>query len=111
MFLALGINHIVVAFTSVYGIVVTGMLVGGLGLGLLPPSLSVWVASITSPAMRGRAVGGLTTALFLGQFLTPIITQPVVEQTSVASTFGLVGGMSLLLAVIFVGTAVRRYTK
>ncbi len=105
VFLTLGINLIVAALTSAYALVVAGLLIGGLGIGLLPPNLIVWVASIAPAAVRGRAVGGLNTALFLGQFLTPILTQPIVEQVGVASTFGVAGGVSLLLAAVLVGAA------
>ena len=108
VFLSLSINHLIVALTPSYGLIVGGLLIGGLGLGLLPPNLNVWIASITPAAMRGRVVGGLVTALFLGQFFTPIITQPVLERVGVTATFGVVGGMSLLLVVAFVGAALRQ---
>ncbi len=109
VFLTLGINHLIAALTPVYGLVVVGLLIGGLGLGVLPPNLNVWVASITPPAMRGRALGGLTMALFLGQFFTPIITQPLMQQVGLAGTFGVIGGVSLLLAVAFAGMEFKRF--
>ena len=110
IFLTLGINHLVAALTPEYGLVVLGLLVGGLGLGFLPPNLNVWVASITPSALRGRAVGGLSASLFLGQFFTPIITTPVVEQVGSTGIFGVFGVVSLLLAVAFVGIALFRKT-
>ena len=88
---------------------VVGLLIGGLGLGVLPPNLNVWVASITPSAKRGRALGGLTMALFLGQFFTPIITQPLIQQVGVAGTFGVIGSVSLLLAIAFVGTDLKQF--
>src|SRR5438876_467698 len=72
--LTLGINHIILALTSSYALVVVGLLIGGVGVGVLPPNLIAWVAAIVPAAVRSRAVGGLNAALFLGQFVTPIIT-------------------------------------
>lgn len=99
-FLSLGINLVVAALTSSYALVVAGLLIGGIGLGLLPPNLIAWVAIVAPPAARGRAVGGLNTALFLGQFLSPLLTQPMIEQVGTAASFGVVGGLSLLMAVV-----------
>ena len=96
------------ALTPVYGLVVVGLLIGGLGLGILPPTLNVWVVSMTPSGMRGRALSGLTSSLFLGQFFTPVITQPIVGQVGLAGMFGVVGGVSLLLAVAFVWTAMKQ---
>ena len=104
IFLALGINHVLLAQTSNYGFVLVGLLIGGLGLGLFPPTVNAWLASVTPPTLRGRAVGGLTAALFLGQFFTPIFTQPVVQQVGLSGTFGVAGVVSLLISVVFVST-------
>ncbi|TMC46901.1 MAG: MFS transporter, partial [Chloroflexi bacterium] len=57
-FLALGSSLLVAALTSSYALVVAGLLLGGIGLGLLPPNLIAWLAVVAPPASRGRAVGG-----------------------------------------------------
>jgi MFS family permease len=102
VFLNLGISHLVPALSQSYGLIVAGLLVGGLGYGLFYPNLTSWLASIVPPAVRGRAVGGLNATIFFGQFMTPILTQPLVDRAGVAGTFGVAGGISMLLAVIFV---------
>src|SRR5262245_38635191 len=61
--LTLGINHITAALTSSYGLVVVGLLIGGLGVGVLPPNLIAWVAALAPAVVRSRAVGGLNAAL------------------------------------------------
>ena len=101
IFLALGINHLIIAFTPVYSWVIVGLLIGGLGLGAMPPNLNVWIATVAPSTSRGRAIGGLTAFLFLGQFFTPIITQPVVQKVGLTGTFGVVGGVSVLLAIAY----------
>ncbi len=107
-FLILGISNLIVVLAPVYGIVVVGLLVGGLCPSILQANLSVWTASITQSTVRGCAMGGLISFIFLGQFFTPVITQPVVEQLGLARTFGVVEVVSLLLAVIFFGHMLKR---
>jgi len=99
---SLAINFGIVGFEPSFVIIVMAMLLGGLGLGLLAPNIGVWVASLTSSANRGRAMGGLTMAIFLGQFATPIAVQPLVASSGIVSAFIVAGSVSLLLAVLFV---------
>ena len=108
VFLTFAVNHLVVAGTAVYTPIIIGLLIGGLGIGLFPPNSSVWLATVTPPALRGRAVGGMTSAIFLGQFFSPILTQPIVNQVGLSGMFAAAGGMSLLLVAIFVLTTIRQ---
>lgn len=108
VFLTLGINHLIAAISTQYVPIVLGLLVGGLGIGLLPPNLNVWVSAASPPAHRGRAFGGLTTAIFAGQFLTPIFTQPIVTGASFAGVFALAASTSALLGIGFAVLAVKR---
>ncbi len=97
-----------VSLTGSYGLVIMVLLIGGLGIGLFPANTSVWLAEVTPPALRGRAVGGMTCAIFLGQFFSPIFSQPLVEEIGLAGTFGIAGGVSLLIAGVFFGVQIAR---
>ncbi len=57
--------------------VLIGLAIGGLGIGLLIPNMSVCLTSYTPAALRGKFLGGLTTSFFLGQFISPFISQPL----------------------------------
>ncbi len=108
--LALGLmggGFVIIGLSSVYGQVVIGLSLNGLGFGLLFPNLTVWVSAISPVVLRGRALGGLTTFLFLGQFLSPFVSQPMSQQLGFGPTYSLTGGFLLLLAVIFVGSRQR----
>ena len=102
VFLALGINHLTIALAPAYSLIIAGLLIGGLGFGVFPPNLNVWLATIVPSASRGRAVGGLTSFIFLGQFCTPILTQPLVQNTGFTGTFAIIAGISFLLAMIYI---------
>lgn len=57
------------------------MLAGALlasGYGLVMPSLMAVVLNITPAAHRGLGVGMLTTGLYLGQVVSPFVSQPMI---------------------------------
>ena len=70
-------------------------------MGLLVPNVSVWLADETPPALRGRVLGGLTTALFLGQFLSPIVGQPVSGVLGLGGLYLSGGALLLVIAALF----------
>jgi MFS family permease len=81
-----------------YQIVLCGLIFAGLGFGLMMPNLSNWLASIVPDQLRGRALGGLTTFIFLGQFISPILSQPLVKLMGFSNTFCISGILLLQLA-------------
>jgi MFS family permease len=99
-FLTLGVGYIIVALAQGYAAIITGLLISGLGLGLYIPNSNVWLVSVVPAALRGRAVGGLTTALFLGQFLSPILTLPIAQRIGLPGVFAAAGIVMLLFAAI-----------
>ncbi|MEM7033404.1 MAG: MFS transporter [Chloroflexota bacterium] len=107
IFLAFSLNHALTFLTSNYVLVIIALLIGGLGIGLFPPNNSVWLAAITPPDLRGRAVGGMTSALFLGQFFSPIFTQPIIQQVGLAGMFAMAAVVSALLVGVFMSLARR----
>jgi MFS family permease len=78
-FILLGCGYCIIGMVPNYPLVLLGLGISGMGLGLLMPNLNVWISSITTDILRGRALGGLTSFFFLGQFLSPIIAQPITK--------------------------------
>lgn len=76
-FALLGAGYLLISLAAGWALILIGLVIGGIGLGMMMPNLNVWLANESPPASRGRVLGGLTTALFLGQFLSPIVSQPV----------------------------------
>jgi MFS family permease len=96
----MGIGYTLVSFGSSYIGVLIGLAIAGMGLGLLMPNLNLWVSSEVPDLIRGRVLGGLTTFFFLGQFLSPIATQPFSKQVGLGWTYGIAGGLLLLLGLV-----------
>ena len=80
----------------------TGMFVSmpfiGIGLGFNFPNLTIWMMSKVPATMRGRAAGGLSTAIFLGQFLSPLFSQPLAKYMGLGGSFA--GAVLIMLVVI-----------
>ncbi|MEO1004618.1 MAG: MFS transporter [Cyanobacteria bacterium J06638_38] len=95
------VGYLMIGVAGSYNLVLLGLIIAGLGFGLLMPNLNVWLSSIVSDALRGRALGGLTTFFFLGQFLSPIIAQPVTNSVGLGQTYIVTGISLLVVSIIF----------
>lgn len=102
------------AGSSVPAVMLGGAVVG-LGVGLVMPNFATLALQAAPAERRGIAGGVLTTAIFLGQFLSPVISQPVLGLVGFPKLFGIVAlafiGLSLLtwsvLRFAFDGRAAR----
>jgi MFS family permease len=103
-FLILGLGYGLIALGAASVWLYAGLVLGGIGLGILIPSLYVWLANAAPVAIRGRALGGFTTAVFLGQFLSPILSQPLVNAFEIAGMIGIVSVIfALIVPLLFIG--------
>jgi MFS family permease len=64
-----------------------GASIAGVGVGLFFPNSNLWVLAAAPPALRGQLAGGLTSAIFLAQFSSPLLVHPLVAATSLARAF------------------------
>ncbi|NJO62008.1 MAG: MFS transporter [Richelia sp. RM2_1_2] len=99
-FLNMGIGYCFISLGTAYPIVLLGLAIAGSGLGLLMPNMNFCLTSVTPDAMRGKILSGVTTSLFLGQFLSPLLTQPISSRMGLANTYASAGGFMLVLAAI-----------
>lgn len=97
----MGIGYLLIGQSANWAQVLTGLAISGMGLGILMPNMTVWLSAAVPEAMRGRALGGLSTAMFLGQFLSPIVTQPFTKIVGLGAVYAIVGGFLAILAIAF----------
>ncbi|MFD5244942.1 MFS transporter [Amycolatopsis sp. NPDC058340] len=83
----MGAGWLVIGTAGTVAQVVAGLLVGGLGVGFVVPNLNLRLAGFADPARRGRVLSGLVAGIFLGQFLSPLVVQPLVEGIGIAGAF------------------------
>lgn len=101
-FALLGIGFNIVGAATNYTVVLIGMGITGLGMGFLLPNPSLWLMSLAPAEIRGRLIGGLTMAVFIGQFFSPIVSDPIANQWSLAVVFIIAGSILCILAIGFV---------
>jgi MFS family permease len=92
-FLCMTLGFLLLSLWNSRLVLAGGMAAIGCGIGAIGPCISAWIAELTSPAFRGRAMGLLTTANYLGQFSVPLWSQNLLEP------YGYVG---LFLSAAFV---------
>ncbi|MBD2259713.1 MFS transporter [Pseudanabaena sp. FACHB-2040] len=96
----IGLGYVGIGVASSYSLILLVLIPTGIGLGLMMPNLNVWTANEVPDALRGRALGGLTMFMFLGQFLSPIVSQPISQNFGMTATYGLVGVSLVVLAAL-----------
>ncbi len=77
----------------------------GAGNALAMPTLTVLVADRAPLELRGRATSLLSTAIFAGQFLSPLLVGPLIAATSYQVGFL---AAAVLAAVVLVAVSVTR---
>jgi len=102
-YLLMALAYATIAFGNSFEMVLLGMLLAGLGMGLMIPNANVWVMQLAPLEIRGREIGRLTTFWFMGQFLSPLILLPFLDYFTQANLFYVLGGILLLLSLLFFG--------
>jgi len=99
-FLSMGVGYGIISLATSYGMVLLGLAIAGFGLGLLLPNMNLCLTSITPTVLRGRTLGGLTTCFFLGQFISPLLSQPLSQWIGLGPAYGLAGALLVVLALV-----------
>jgi sugar phosphate permease len=86
-----GIGLVALALAPSVPVVVVAAVVTGFGNGLLLPSLLTWALGSLTFEQRGRGTGIWTSALFIGQFVAPLV---------VLALSGALGGLTSALLVL-----------
>jgi MFS family permease len=86
-FALMGAGYVLTGAFAHYAAVVCGAFIAGIGVGLFFPASNLAVLTLAPPAVRGRVIGGLTASIFLGQFLSPVLVQPLVAAFGIRGAF------------------------
>jgi MFS family permease len=103
----LAAGWLVIGTAGTTPLVVAGLLVGGTGVGLAVPNLNLRLTELAPPEGRGRVLSGLVASVFLGQFLSPLAAQPLIEVSGIAGAFTLTG-LVAFAGVLAAAVTIRR---
>ncbi|MFJ7219253.1 MFS transporter [Amycolatopsis sp. NPDC098790] len=109
MFVAFAVGLVVIGTAGSLWTAALGMVVVGVGIGLQNPTVNGWVVASVAPGARTKALGLLTSALFLGQFTSPLVAQPLIDAAGLGRTFVVAGALAAVIAgVLAAAHLVRR---
>lgn len=102
--ISFGIGTLNIAFATSLSQLYMSTLFVGAGFGLMLVNLNAWFLSRVNANKRGRSSGILTSAIFLGQFSSPLLLQPIVTASSIEALFKLVALTTFLLGILLMLT-------
>jgi MFS family permease len=73
----------------------------GIGLGVIIPTIPVWIGEIVPAAFRGRFSSYMGTFGFIGQFISPIVFAPVLVLLGLNGVFLVSAGIGMLVLIVF----------
>ena len=97
----LGVGYLIVGVAGSIGWVGLGLLIGGVGIGLIMPTTNALVMKVTPLTYRGRAMGWISTFVYGGQFLAPLLAEPIIQSFSISTPFLSAGGLMFITATGF----------
>lgn len=105
-----GTGFVGIGLAPSYGMLQFFAVISGFGMGWFMVNSHTWMLERAHPSVRGRASGFMATAIFFGQFASPIIMQPLIDVVGVQHAFSVIGAvMFLWLGVLLALKALRRH--
>jgi len=101
LFSASALGLFMVQWVNGIAMTVLTMTFAGIGFGLLMPNASLCLLAHSPPSVRGKVIGGLTAAVFLGQFFSPIVMEPIVQHLGIKPAYAAGAAGSFVLALFF----------
>lgn len=84
----------------------------GIGMGILIPTGLNWIATITPRAFLGKAMGGFSVSINLGQFVSTLAVALIVTiAATYANMFLVFGALAFILAIPFIVGLVKAKFK
>ncbi|AVT37697.1 MFS transporter [Plantactinospora sp. BB1] len=106
----LGTGWVLVGAVGTVAGIAVGLLVGGLGVGFAIPHLTLRLSELAPPACRGRVFSGLVAGIFLGQFLSPLVVQPLIQAFGVGAAFTW-AGVAMVVGATIAAAGTRNATS
>lgn len=99
-FVSAGLSFLLLWGAESYAGVLVAMAVSGVCMGTIMPNFAAAAMLLAPPALRGRVSGLLVSAIFAGQFLSPIVSQPLIASSGYGGAYAIVGAVVLVFGVV-----------
>ena len=104
-FFLMALGYFFIAFNTTYAGILLGLAIAGLGIGLLMPNCNLWLMEVVSTKNRGKIIGGISSTMFLGQFVSPLLIGILIATYNLTFSFYISAGLMLVLTLILLITA------
>lgn len=106
---AMAAGYVIVSQASDIMTATIGLVVAGVGFGINLPNLTSWLQETMPFGLRGRAAGGLTSAVSLGQFVSTFFYGAIGPERAGATAFLFAAGLcAIVVAIAALSLAARR---
>lgn len=100
-FTVMAIGFALIGFGTNYWQIIFGLVISGIGTAWLMPNANLWLMAVTPENSRGKFIGQLTTFIFLGQFMSPILVQPIQVEFGIKNTFLILSSFLIALVIYY----------
>ena len=101
IFLLMAIGYILIAIIDSYFQLIFCLMLSGSAMGMMMPNSSLCLLNESPQEVRGSVLGGFTTFIFTGQFVSPFIAQPLSDLFGIKGMFVCAGVFILFFGVYF----------
>ncbi|BFM01383.1 hypothetical protein Psyaliredsea_00300 [Psychrobacter alimentarius] len=98
-FMAMSVGMLVLSQASSFGLVAFGCALMGVCMGFVMPNFMVTGLAFVPSDKRGLASGVLTSSIFIGQFVSPLVTSALISALAYSHFYLVTAGFTLALAV------------
>ncbi|MEW9614523.1 MFS transporter [Shinella sp. S4-D37] len=99
-FVSAGLSFLLLSAAESYAGVLAAMAVSGVCMGTIMPNFAAAAMLLAPPARRGRVSGLLVSSIFAGQFLSPLVSQPLIAASGYDGAYALVGAVVLAFGIV-----------
>ncbi len=103
-FLFWSLGYFIIYFASSYVVVLIALILSGIGNGVAIPNIKAQLLEYAGISNRSKQSGFLSMSLYLGQFLSPIIVEPIIKISTPQMPF-------LVFAIVMIVIAVTIYLQ
>lgn len=100
-FMVIGFGYLLIYIFNNYLIMLFALIIIGSSTGILLVTNSSWLFSLANDNIRAKAYGFLASSIFIGQFSSPIITQPFVKIFGINNMFLIFSILLFLVSILF----------
>lgn len=100
-FIILGAGIFILSIASNLTTLISGLIITGIGFGVINATNLSWLGRIAPEKSRGKIFSGFTTVLFLGQLMSPIIIQPILNNGTLYDAYEFLGISGIILGLVF----------